>query len=122
MYGYHLKIGPSVLILNAMLNGMTERLEKSLAEKPLSPQDRVEAQREMVEEILDLLDLSSRWSLELSKEEAQNRMAKMLNETLGKIELFLWGHTVEQRAFPPNLVILAERLGFNVGRFQGGYP
>jgi hypothetical protein len=61
--------------------------------------------------------MAGRWGLELSKEEAQNRMDGILDECIGGLEMYLWGNGAKIIPFPPNLINLAEKLGFNVDRF-----
>jgi hypothetical protein len=61
--------------------------------------------------------MAGRWGLELSKEEAQNRMDGILDECIGGLEMYLWGNGAKIIPFPPNLINLTEKLGFNVDRF-----
>ena len=67
--------------------------------------------------MIELLDVATGWGFELSKEEAQNRMHELLDEYVGGLEKYLWGNGAEKKVFPPSLITLAGRLGFNVDRF-----
>jgi hypothetical protein len=45
------------------------------------------------------------------------RKNEILNECIGDLEKGWWGEG-EQKPFHPSLITLAEKLGFNVERFQ----
>ena len=70
-----------------------------------------------IEEIIRLLDLVEKWGFELSREEAQDLMAEIMEEDIEGLEKSWWGDGSE-KPFPSNLIILAEKLGFNVERFS----
>jgi len=50
-------------------------------------------------------------------EEAQNLMGQILDECVGSLEKYWWENGTA-RPFSPNLITLAEKLGFNVERFS----
>jgi hypothetical protein len=74
-------------------------------------------QAEQIEEIMALLDLTKKWGFGLSLEEAQNLMEEILDESIGGLEKYWWENGTP-KPFSPNLITLAEKLGFNVERFQ----
>jgi alpha-amylase/alpha-mannosidase (GH57 family) len=109
-HGFHLRMEESALILNEMLREKMRFLQKAKGSELLG-------QTEWVEEIITLLDLVERWGFELSKEEGQNIMDEIMDECIEGVEKCWWGNGTE-RPFPPNLIALAEKLGFNVERFS----
>ena len=68
----------------------------------------------LVKILFELLDLADQWGFQLSKEEPQDIVGEMLRECLGDLEECWWGDGAKGRPLPPKLVILAEKLGFNV--------
>jgi hypothetical protein len=50
-------------------------------------------------------------------EEAQNLMGEILDECVEALDKCWWGDA-EGKPFHPNLIILAEKMGFNVERFS----
>ena len=74
-------------------------------------------QAELAEEVLTLLNLANKWDVEISLEAAQNSMGEILEECVGDLEQCWWENGTPKR-FSPNLIILAEKLGFNVERFS----
>ena len=74
-------------------------------------------QSELAEEVLVLLDLARKWDLEISQEGAQNSMGEVLEECAGGLEKCWWENGTP-KLFSPNLITLAEKLGFNVERFS----
>ena len=59
-------------------------------------------------------------TLNFRKDEAQNRMAEMLDQWAGDLEKCWWGDGTG-KPFPPSLITLAEKLGFNVEKiFKNG--
>jgi len=108
-YGYHLRKEESILILNEMLKEMMKLLQKKIG-SDLSGQEK------LIEEIITLLDLTGKWGFELSKEEAQDLMDEILDECVSDLEKCWWGEGSE-KPFPPILITLAEKLGFNVEKF-----
>jgi hypothetical protein len=71
----------------------------------------------VVEEVLILLDLAKKWDFEIPLEEAQNLMGQILDECVESVEKCWWADG-EERPLHPNLITLAEKLGFNVERFS----
>ena len=71
----------------------------------------------MVEEVLVLLDLAKKWGFEISLEESQNLMGQVLDECVESAEKCWWGGG-EEKPFHPNLITLAQKLGFNVEKFS----
>ena len=55
--------------------------------------------------------------LEISVEEAQNLMGQILDECVESVEKCWWGNG-EEKPSHPNLITLAEKLGFNVEKFS----
>jgi len=108
-HGYHLDKEKSLLVFNEIF---MERM-KALQENKSSDLPR---QAEQVEEIMMLLDWVKKWGFDLSLEEAQSLMAQILDECFGKLEK-CWWEDGTPRPFSPNLITLAEKLGFNVERF-----
>ncbi len=66
---------------------------------------------------MTLLDLAKKWDLELPLEEAQNLMEEILEECVGGLEKCWWENGTP-KLFSPNLITLAEKMGFNVERFS----
>ena len=73
-------------------------------------------QAEQIEEVMTFLDLAKKWDFEISLEEAQNLMGQILDECVGGLEKCWWENGTA-KPFSPNLITLAEKLGFNVERF-----
>jgi len=115
-HGFHLQMEEPCLILNEMLNEKMRALLEIMAQHhpPFPEGDRLK--EEKVEEITGFLGLAEKWGFELRKGEAQNLMDEMLNEYVWALEESWWGGGGE-KPFPPNLIDLAEILGFNVDRF-----
>ena len=109
-FGYDLRKEEALLILNEMLKEKIGVLQKGMGAD-------LSGRTEEIEEIIAFLNLVERWGFELSKEEAQNVMAEILDGYVGSLEESWWGNGVE-RPFPPNLIALAEKLGFNVEKFS----
>jgi alpha-amylase/alpha-mannosidase (GH57 family) len=74
-------------------------------------------QPEILGEALTLLQWCERWGFELRKEEAQDWIDEILDDYLPSLEESWWGGG-EEKPFLPDLIRLAERLGFNVDRFS----
>jgi hypothetical protein len=74
-------------------------------------------QAERIGEIIRFLDRIENWGFEVSKDEAQDLMDEMLKEYVGGLEKSWWGNGSE-KPFPSNLILLAEKLDFNVERFS----
>jgi len=73
-------------------------------------------QPDRVEEVMTILDLAKKWDFEISLEEAQNLMGQILDECVGSLEKYWWENGTA-RPFSPNLIALAEKLGFNVEKY-----
>jgi hypothetical protein len=112
-HGYHLRQEKSLLALNEILK---EKME-ALQENRDSNLSRHSERAEQVEEVISLLDLTKKWGFELPLEEAQNLMKEIVNECVGNLEKCWWGGDATPESFPPNLITLAEKLGFNVEGF-----
>jgi len=115
-YGLGLKTEEPTLILSGLLKEKMENLQEAMAryQPGLSEEDKVK--REKVEEVIRLLDLAGKWGFKFQKEEAQHLMDEMLKEYVWVLEKSWWGEGVE-RPFPSNLILLADKLDFNVERF-----
>jgi len=109
-HGYHLTGEKSLFVLNEILmermNGLQDGKSPDLSR-----------QSELAEEVLTLLDLAKKWDFEISLEEAQNLMGEILEECAGGLEKCWWENGTP-KLFSPNLITLAEKLGFNVERFS----
>lgn len=105
-YGFQLSRKEPTLILTEMLNEKMKLLYQSA-------RSDLPRQEEEIEEMIALLDQTKKWGFELYREEAQDLMNEILKECLGGLEESLWGDGV-QKPFPPNLITLAEKLGFNM--------
>jgi hypothetical protein len=109
-FGYHLRREESLLILNEIL-----REKMGLLRTPEG--SNIMGQSERIEEIITFLARVEKWGFEISKDEAQDLMDEMLKEYVGGLEKSWWGNGSE-KPFPPNLILLAEKLDFNVERFS----
>jgi alpha-amylase/alpha-mannosidase (GH57 family) len=108
-HGYHLRKEKSLLALKELLMGRMNALQKNQGSD-------LPRQSELAEEVLILLDLARKWDLEMSLEEAQNSMSQILGECVGDLEKCWWENGTP-KLFSPNLITLAQTLGFNVERF-----
>jgi alpha-amylase/alpha-mannosidase (GH57 family) len=109
-HGYHLGMGEALLLLNEILK------EKIIALQESKGSD-LSRQAEQIEEIMALLDSAKKWNFEISLEEAQNLMGQILDECVGGLEKCWWENGTP-KLFSPNLITLAEKMGFNVERFS----
>jgi hypothetical protein len=66
---------------------------------------------------MTFLDLTKKWDFEISLEEAQNLMSQILDECFGNLEKCWWENGTP-KLYSPNLITLAEKMGFNVERFS----
>ena len=108
-HGYHLKKEKSLLALNEILMDRMNALQKTTGPD-------LSRQSELAEEVVRLLDFARKWELEISLEETQNSMGEMLEQCVGDLEQCWWENGTP-KLFSPNLILLAEKLGFNVERF-----
>lgn len=108
-FGYRLSVEKMGQLFQEILNEKVGLLQES-------KDTALERRALLVQDVLDFLDLMERWGFEVPKEEAQNRMDEMLDEYMEEIEK-CWVGEVREVPYPPNLLTLAERLGFNVARF-----
>ncbi len=109
-HGYHLRKEKSLSALNEMLTERLTALQRSGGSDP-------SRQSKLADEVQTFLDLAKKWELEISLEEAQNLMSQMLEECVGGLEQCWWENGTP-KLFSPNLITLAEKLGFNVERFS----
>jgi hypothetical protein len=109
-HGFHLRVQEPLLILNEMLKEKMGLLQKAKGSDLTVQADRIG-------EIITLLDQVDKWGFKLSREEAQDLMDEILEEYVGGLEKSWWGNDSE-KPFPPSLIILAEKLDFNVERFS----
>ncbi len=109
-FGYRLSKENVMRIFHEILNEKMRFLQEAKG-------TTCEKQSLLVQEILTFLDWIDRWGFELPKEEAQCRMDEMLDEYLEEIDK-CWVGEEGKVSFSPNLLTLAERLGFNVDRFS----
>jgi hypothetical protein len=108
-HGYHLRMEKSLLLLNEILMEKMDLLQESKGSD-------LSHQSEQIEEIMTLLDSAKKWNFEISLEESQNLMGQILDECVGGLEKCWWENGTA-KPFSPNLITLAEKLGFNVERF-----
>jgi hypothetical protein len=71
---------------------------------------------ELTPDRLTLLELAKKWDFEIPLGEAQNLMGQTLEECVGGLEKCWWENGTP-KLFSPNLMTLAEKLGFNAERF-----
>jgi alpha-amylase/alpha-mannosidase (GH57 family) len=109
-HGYKLRMEKSLLVLNEVLMEKIKALQESKGSD-------LSHQSEQIEEIMTLLDSAKKWNFEISPEEAQNLMGQILDECVGGLEKCWWENGTP-KLFSPNLITLAEKLGFNVERFS----
>jgi alpha-amylase/alpha-mannosidase (GH57 family) len=109
--GYHLRKEEAILFLKDMLMDRMGRLS-GFKENPESG-----SQEEEIEALVLLLDQVRRWGLEIPKEEAQDLMDEILDEHIGGMEESWWGEGKE-KPFSRSLILLAEKLDFNVEKFS----
>jgi len=109
-HGHKLRKEKSLLALNEVLMERMEALQRSKGSD-------LSRESNWIEEIVTLLDLTKKWGLEISLDEAQNSMGEILEECVEDLEKCWWENGT-LKLFSPNLVPLAEKLGFNVERFS----
>jgi hypothetical protein len=61
--------------------------------------------------------LAKRWDFKISLEESQNLMGQISDECVESVEKCWWENGTP-KLFSPNLITLAEKMGFNVERFS----
>lgn len=108
-HGFQLRRDKPLLLLNGMLREKMDWLQEVMG-KGLVEQEGV------LEEMIRLHDRAESWGFQLSKEEVQDRMWEILVEYVWGLEESWWGDAPE-KPFAPNLLLLAEKLGFNMDRF-----
>jgi alpha-amylase/alpha-mannosidase (GH57 family) len=109
-FGYEIRKDESILVLfSAILKEKMQRLQMKLN------RNVTDATAEM-EEILMLLEWAEKWDLIFSQDEAQNIMAEILDQRVDRLEESWWGNGSEKPS-PPQLIPLAEKLGFNLEKF-----
>jgi hypothetical protein len=108
-HGFQLRRDKPLLLLNGILREkmglLREVMGKGLVEQEVK-----------IQEIITLLDQVTKWGFELSKEEVQDWMWEILVEYVWGLEKSWWEDAPE-KPFSPNLLVLAEKLGFNMDRF-----
>jgi len=109
-HGYQLRMEKSLLVLNEILMKKMDLLQESKGSD-------LPRQAEQIEEVMTFLDLAKKWDFEISLEESQNLMGQILDECVGSLEKCWWENGTP-KLFSPNLITLAEKLGFNVERFS----
>ena len=109
-HGYHLRKEKSLQVLNEILMDRMNALQEGIGSD-------LSRQSELAEEVLTLLDLVKKWDFEISLGEAQNLMSQILRECVGDLEKCWWENGTP-KLFSPNLITLADSLGFNVERFS----
>jgi hypothetical protein len=120
-YGFQLRREEPAVILNGLLKERMEVLQETMARYRSTSPEEDKLKTEKVEEVIRLLGLVERWGFKLRKEEAQGLMDEMLKEYVLGLEKSWWGEGIE-RPFPTNLILLAEKLDFNVEKFLKMLP
>ncbi len=108
-HNYHLRLEKSLFVLKETLREKTNLLLKS---RGLD----LSRQGEQIKEIIQILDFIKRWGFEISLEESQNTVGEILQECIGELEKCWWGEG-EGKPLHPGLILLAEKLGFNVEKY-----
>ena len=116
-HGFQLRMEEPSRIMNEMLNDKMEVLQKAVTQYFSPVPDAEGALSEKVEQVIRFLDLAERWGFELSEQDAQNRMAEMLDQWAGDLEKSWWGNGTG-KPIPRTLITLAEKLGFNVEKLS----
>jgi alpha-amylase/alpha-mannosidase (GH57 family) len=109
-HGYHLRREKSLFALNEILMERMNVLQESRGSD-------LSRQAEVTEEVMVLLGSAKKWDFEIPLEEAQNLIGQILEECVGGLEKCWWENGTPKQ-FSPNLITLAEKLGFNVERFS----
>lgn len=112
-YNYKLRTKEIEEIISSIL---IERM-KILSQELTRYEGNEERIKNFVDEIVEFLDHTEKWGFNLRKEESQDIMGEILEEYVYDFEMDLWRGGAE-KPFPPNLIRLAEKLGFNVERFH----
>ena len=107
--GFKLRRDKPLLLLNGLL------IEKMGLLREVMGKDLLK-QEGVIEEMVRLLDMAENWGFELSKEEVQDGVWEILVEYVQGLEKSWWEDAPE-KPFSPNLLVLAEKLGFNTDRF-----
>jgi alpha-amylase/alpha-mannosidase (GH57 family) len=108
-HNYHLRMEKPLRLLREMLKEKVNGLREGGSLNTTR-------QGEQIGQVITLLDLIRKWGFEISLEEAQDVAGEILQECIGDLEKCWWGEG-EGKPFHPQLVILAEKLGFNVDRY-----
>ncbi|OGP73719.1 MAG: hypothetical protein A2W09_01530, partial [Deltaproteobacteria bacterium RBG_16_50_11] len=108
-HGFQLRRDKPLLLLNGILREKMGLLRGIMGKGLVEQEGRIE-------EIIILLDQAEKWGFELPREEVQDWMWEILVEYVWGLEKSWWGDAPE-KPFPPNLIVLAEKLGFNMDRF-----
>ena len=109
-HGYHLRREKSLTALNEILMEKMKALQGTMGSD-------LSRQPELIEEVTAFLDLAKKWGFEIFLEEAQNLMSEILEGCVGDLEK-CWWEDGTPKLFSPNLITLAEKLGFNVEKFS----
>ena len=115
-YSFQLRMEEPILILSGLLKEKMEILQETMVRYHSTLPEEGKLKTGKVEEVIKLLDLIEKWGFKLQIEEVQDLMGEMLKEYIGGLEKSWWGEGAE-KPFPSNLILLAEKLDFNVERF-----
>ncbi len=107
--GYRLRMEDSSKILSDILTQRMTVLWKS-RDSSLAEKERD------IEELINLLDKIEKWGFLISREISQDFMYDILAHSLIGLEECLWREG-KITPFPPNLISLAEKLGFNIDKY-----
>lgn len=108
-HGFQLRREKPLLLLNEILREKMGLLREAMGRGLLE-------QEGVIEEMVRLLDMAEDGGFELSKEEVQDGVWEILVEYVWGLEKSWWEDAPE-KPFSPNLLVLAEKLGFNTDRF-----
>ncbi len=116
-HNYDLKMEEPAAVLSGLLKERMEALEETMAKYPSALPREDKLKTEAVERVTTLMNLAEKWGFKLQKEEAQNLMDELLKKYVLSLERSRWGEG-EEKPFPSNLILLAEKLDFSVERFS----
>lgn len=114
---YKLRMDEIEEIISVLLKERMKRLREELTRY----EGNEERLKNFIDEIVEFLITIEKWGFNLKKEESQDIMGEILGEYIYDFEIGLWREGIK-KTFPPNLYLLAEKLGFNVDRLPFNHP
>jgi alpha-amylase/alpha-mannosidase (GH57 family) len=118
-FGFYLEKEEAIEVLNQVLREKMETIRKVMGGCLFGTTEKMDLGEGKAEEVIALLDLAEKRDLNLwqGKEEAQNALNSILDEYGWNLEKAWWGEGIA-RPLPRQFDLLAEKLGFNMGRFS----